>query len=124
MNTENQRISIQTGKTIELIELREILQIKTKDSGTLVQLINGRNLESNKPLKYFDDLLTGHNFFRAHKAHLVNLYHVKKFQKITGTMVLSDLSSVEVAFRKKNLLIRTLCESPLLKRPVEEALAS
>jgi two-component system LytT family response regulator len=61
----------------------------------------------SKTLKEYEDMLSEYKFFRAHQSHLINLSHIKRYEKADGGyLVMSDNSIVPVSFRKKDELMK------------------
>jgi two-component system, LytTR family, response regulator len=66
-------------------------------------LDNGKTVTVSKPLLEYDQLLRDTSFLRIHKSFLVNLLHVKEYQRGEGGIViLSDGAEIEVSRRKKD----------------------
>ena len=60
-------------------------------------------------LKEFDEQLSGHDFFRVHHSHLVNLKDILRYQKGKGgTLTMSDGSEIAVSTRKKEEFLKRL----------------
>jgi len=58
-------------------------------------------------LKEYDDMLSGHGFFRVHRSHLINLHHIKKFEKQDGGyVVLTGDIKVPVSSRSREKLLQ------------------
>jgi two-component system LytT family response regulator len=61
---------------------------------------------TSKPMHEYEALLEDAGFVRIHKSILVNLLHVKEYLRGEGgSVILSNGQEVEVARRKKDLLI-------------------
>ena len=74
---------------------------------SLLYFVDGKRLIVSKTLKEFDELLSPYKFFRTHQSHLVNLNHIKKYEKGDGgSLIMKDNSSVPVSFRKKESLMK------------------
>ena len=62
-----------------------------------------------KTLKEFEELLTGHSFFRIHNSHLINLAFIKSYNKGKGgSVVLTDGTEIEVSSRRKEEFLKRL----------------
>jgi two-component system LytT family response regulator len=63
----------------------------------------------SRSLVEYEEILENYGFFRTHKAHLVNLMHVKSFVKTDGGyLMMSDKSIVPVSRRKKEFVLEKL----------------
>ena len=60
---------------------------------------------SSKNLKEFEQFLEAHGFLRVHHSFLVNLAHIKSFQKEDSSLLLSDDREVPVSQRRKKQLM-------------------
>ena len=61
----------------------------------------------SKTLKEFSEMLVDFGFYRIHQSHLVNLVHVKRYDKAEGgNLVMDDNSIVPVSYRKKEELVK------------------
>jgi two-component system, LytTR family, response regulator len=53
-------------------------------------------------LKDYEEMLPGKEFFRIHKAHLININHINRYIKGEGgEVIMSDGSCLEVSRYKK-----------------------
>ena len=94
------RIGIPTMEGLEFVEMNEIIRCEGDQKYTKVYLTNRTNILSSYNIGEFRRILEHHNFFQCHKSHLVNLNHVRKYNK-EGTLHMWDDSSVPVSKRKK-----------------------
>ncbi len=63
----------------------------------------------SKTLKEIEGLLSDCNFFRVHHSHVINLNHIKNYNKGRGGFVtMKDGSDVEVSTRKKDDFIKRI----------------
>jgi len=107
--TKNQRISITTSKGILLLNENEILHIVADGAYCKINTTDGTSILSSKGLKEMETQLSSDNFFRTHLSHLVNINHIKEFQKEDGgRVVLSNKMSVPVSRRKRPRLLELL----------------
>ena len=63
------------------IYFNEILYIEFKDRKTFLHFITGKVIETNYPLKYWENKLKDHYFAKPYRAYLVNLRHISGFTK-------------------------------------------
>jgi len=78
---------------------------------TIIFLRDKQKITVAKTLKEFEELLIDHNFFRVHNSHLINLFHIKSYNKGKGgTVVMTDNSEVEVSTRRKDDFLKRLTE--------------
>ena len=104
--SKNTTITIPTSNGFEILEIENIIHCKADTSYTYIYTAKNKILVS-KPLKYYDDLLSHHNFFRIHNSHLINVNHVKKYYKGKGgTVTMTNNSSIDVSTRKKEEFLK------------------
>lgn len=58
------------------IYYREIMYIEFFDRKTILHLVNGKNITTNYPLKYWFEQLKNHGFYQSHKSFIVNLEYI------------------------------------------------
>lgn len=105
------KISIPTLDGLVFIEVNDIIRCQSHINYTSIHLKNNQKITVAKTLKEFDELLSDYNFYRVHNSHLINLAHIKKYNKGKGGIVsMSDHSEVEVSSRRKEDLLKKLSE--------------
>ena len=102
-NTVFSKIVLPTSSGYEFVEISDILRCEANSNYATVYLLSGSKIVISRPLKYLDELLEGHGFFRIHQSNLVNLSYLKKYDKNDGGYVtMTDGSRVNVANAKKS----------------------
>jgi two-component system LytT family response regulator len=102
MEGASKRISVPTLHGLEFLQVRDIVRCESDVNYTNIFLKDRQKITVAKTLKEFEELLTDYNFFRVHNSHLINLTHIKKYNKGTGGYVtMADNSEVEVSTRRK-----------------------
>jgi len=65
-----------------------------------------------KTLKEFEELLLDSHFYRVHNSHLINLRHIKSYQKGKGgSVTMVDGSEIEVSTRRKEDFLKEIANS-------------
>ena len=106
---DSKTIAIPTTDGFSFLPISEIVRCQSDINYTHIYSIGGQKITVAKTLKHFDTLLSGYEFFRVHNSHLINLRHVKKYQKGKGGIVtLADGSEIEVSVRRKDLFLQVL----------------
>jgi len=101
-------IAIPTLNGFEIIEIDTIIFCKADTSYTYIYTRNSEILVS-KPLKFYDDLLSENNFYRIHNSHLINISHVKKYNKGKGgSVTMSNNITIDVSTRRKEAFVKLL----------------
>lgn len=95
---------------IDFIIVSEIVYCKASSNYTEFYLANSKKLKATKTLKWIEDLLSEHVFFRVHENCLINLSHIKKYFKggEGGYVLLTGDNEVSVARRRKDEFLKTL----------------
>lgn len=117
-NTSNNRqklarLIVPSLHGFSVVAVDDILHCKAENNYTSIHLRTGEQVLACKPLKEYDELLEGSEFFRVHKSFLVNLQHVRGFLRSDlggGTVMLTGGVSVEVSRRRKDQLVQKLQE--------------
>ncbi len=102
-------IILHTSEEIKKIHIEDIIRCQSNDNYTMFYFTNGKKLLISKTLKYFDRLLSNHNFLRVHQSHLINPKHLKAYvRKDGGYLSMSDHSQVPISVRKKAMVLNFL----------------
>ena len=105
----NKRIALQTSQGVFLHELQTIIRCNSEGNYTSIHFTNAKRLLIGKPLKEYEDILSGFGFERIHHSHIINLNHLVSYlNKDGGYVVLSDNTSLPVSSRKKSQLLKIL----------------
>jgi len=106
---ENKRIILKTADQIYLINVRDILRCESDGNYTYFFTIDGKKILVSTTIKEYEEMLSSFSFFRTHQSHLVNTSFIDRFDKKDGGFVIMrDNSSVPVAVRKKEALLKLL----------------
>jgi two-component system LytT family response regulator len=111
MNSFNndKRLAIPIKEGMMIVQHNEIVRIEADNNYSYFFFVNREKQVVAKSLKFYDNLLSEHNFFRVHQSHLINLRYLKKYLDGEGSMVeLADQVLVPVARSKKKQLIHLL----------------
>jgi len=102
-------LSVMTG--IFIIHTCSIINKSQERSYTIFHLDEKRNVTVSKSLIEYDNLLQDTQFIRIHKSFLINLHHVKEYQRGEGGMVImTDNAEIEVSRRKKEFFMNRMKE--------------
>lgn len=101
---------------LEFIKVADIIRCQAANNYTDFYLTGERKMVATKTLKWVDELLRDHSFFRVHDSHLVNLNHIKSYLKggEGGVVVLTDNYDVDVARRRKDDFLKILAERRMI----------
>jgi len=85
-----QRIALSTGDGLMFVNTTEVIYCQSESNYTYVYLVNGDKVLLARPLKEFEETLSGDRFFRIHNSYLVNLDQIKKFVRSDGGYVVMN----------------------------------
>jgi len=106
-NTTNKKLVLRTLDNVYLVNSRDIIHCRSDDCYTIIKTIEGEKIMVSRVLKEFDELLSDHGFFRIHRSHLVNLQHIKRFDKQEGGhVVMTTDDRIPVSSRSRERLMR------------------
>ena len=107
MNKQHKKIIIKTTENIHLLELKNIISCESDNSYTTINTSEGDHILVSKTLKDYEDMLSDCGFYRVHKSYLINLLHIKRFERQDGGyIVLTNDVKIPVASRKRDELLQ------------------
>ena len=96
------RIGIAMAEKIIFVNISDILYCEASGVYTHIYLHDGKKILASKPLGDFESQLITHKFFRIHHSTLINLNHIKEFQRFNGGyVVMINDAKLEVSHRKR-----------------------
>lgn len=103
MNNPNAfgKISISAMDGIHFVNIKDIVRIEAEDNYSHIYTFPGERMTVAKTIKSYEELLSGVNFFRVHKKHLVNLNFMTKFVKTDSLVIMNDNLKIEVSRRRR-----------------------
>jgi len=103
------RIGIGMADKIVFIHIPDILYCEAQGAYTHVYLKDDKKMFASKSLGEFETQLAGQQFLRIHHHFLINLHHVKEFQRHDGGYVIMDNSKhLEVSQRKRKEFLEAI----------------
>lgn len=103
------KLIVPTMEGYEFLEIQDIVRCEAANNYSYVFLSGGEKHLISKHLKYLEELLEGHGFYRIHQSHLINLKHIAKYVKTDGGyIVMSDGSNVSISRSRKEGFVRML----------------
>lgn len=103
----NSTLCITSVDCLQMIKLNEIIYLSGEGSYTQFHLENNKKTTASKPLKYYEELLPAEFFLRTHQSYVVNKNFIDKYLK-TGVLIMTDLSEIPVALRRKDFVLDQL----------------
>jgi two-component system LytT family response regulator len=105
-NRHKRKIIIRTHDKIYLEEMEQITHLESDGTYTKIFTIDSNTILTSKPLKDYEEMLNGFGFFRLHRSFIINLFHIRRFDKNEGGfVVLTNGHQIPVASRKRDELL-------------------
>ena len=105
------KMCIPSLKGFQVVKLTDIIYCEASTNYTNFHFTGRPLICASKPIHEYETLLSDCGFVRIHKSFLINMEHVKEYQRGEGGyVILSNGDSVEVSRRKKDLLITKMKE--------------
>lgn len=99
---EIRKIALPMSDGLLFVEVDELIVLEAEGSYTHFYLKNGSKILVSKKLKFFEELLEPRpSIYRPHRSYLINLNHIKKYQKGEGTIVMDNNFTVSISRDKK-----------------------
>ncbi|MDX1407386.1 MAG: LytTR family DNA-binding domain-containing protein [Saprospiraceae bacterium] len=93
----------------EFVEIDDVIRCEAANNYTYVFMSGGRKMLVSKHLKYLEELLADHRFYRVHQSHLIHLSHIARYVKADGGyLIMSDGSTVSISRSRKEGFVRLL----------------
>ncbi len=80
----------------------DIVRLEGVKNYTLLHLRNGSTMLSSRTLKVYDEILQESDFLRVHKAHLINMQYLRKYDKSQMQFaVMQNRDVISISRRKR-----------------------
>src|SRR5690606_38933923 len=105
------KLCLPTLKGFIIRKLDEIIYCEAERSYTIFHIVGSKPVIVSKPLIEYESLLNDTSFLRIHKSFLVNLHHVKEYQRGEGgVVIMSNDAEIEISRRKKDQFLLRIKE--------------
>jgi two-component system, LytTR family, response regulator len=105
-NQQEMQLCIPGIKGFQVVELSDIIYCEAENTYTNIHFKDGKKILASRPLMDYEMMLQDALFFRIHKSFLINMKHIKEYQKGEGGFVImSNGKALEVSRRKKETFI-------------------
>ena len=89
-------------KGFQVVQVNDIIYCEAENTYTCIYLQNNRKIMASRPLLDYETLLQDASFVRIHKSYLINMKHLKEYQKGEGGIaIMSNNKELDVSRRKK-----------------------
>lgn len=99
----SRKIPIVVKGDIKFVQIRDIVYFEAFGDGTYIHM-KKEVLESNKPLKYWDEKMGNEHFFQTHKSYIVALRYVNKVE--TNKVSFDCIGDIVLVSRRKNAQLK------------------
>jgi two-component system, LytTR family, response regulator len=89
---------------VKVVKLKEITYFEADNKVTTVFLHAGNKVVSTRPLKEYDELLSGTFFLRTHQSYLLNEFYIDRYHPKERIIYLNDATEIPVSSRKKEMV--------------------
>jgi len=100
-STKSHKIVLQTMDNIFVLEINEIIYISAQGSYTIIHTESNGEMMFSRRLNTFEHLEKENDFYRVHRSFLVNLHKVKKVDKRSLTITLTNGDCVSLSLNNK-----------------------
>lgn len=109
IDKQHKKIILRTTENVYLLNLQEVISCESDDNYTRIYTVGGEKILVSKTLKDYEEMFSGCGFYRVHKSFLINLAHIKRFEKQEGGyIVLTNDLKIPVASRKRDEMLELL----------------
>ncbi len=97
------KIAVRLFEGFVFISIAQIIRCHSDGNYTTIYQVNNEKTVVAKSIKDYEDLLSEHGFYRIHNSDLINLAHIKSYQKEDGGyLTMSDEVKIEISRRRKD----------------------
>jgi two-component system, LytTR family, response regulator len=109
-DTSMQKVGIPVLGGLDFLQVADIILCQSEDNCTNFHLTGKRKILATKTLKWVEELLRDHMFFRVHDSYLINLHHIIKYKRggEGGMVELTEKKEADVSRRKKDSFLKLL----------------
>lgn len=99
------KLLLPTQNGMMFVEYDEVIRVQSSNKYSIVFTADKKQHIVSKPLSRFEEVLLKKGFLRIHDSHIINLNHVKSYNKGKGGEIgMSDGSMIPISVRRKDAL--------------------
>ncbi|RMD69433.1 MAG: DNA-binding response regulator [Bacteroidetes bacterium] len=106
-----ERVVLSTQEEICFVDPDDIIRVEADGNYSRVVVKEGnafRTVVLSQNIGKFEEMLPPVGFFKTHRAHIVNIAHVRRYLRNDSTLLMEDGGTVLVSRRRKNQLLDLL----------------
>ena len=105
------QLCIPSLKGFQVVQVSDVIFCEAENTYTYIHFKDNKKTLASRPLMDYELLLEDSLFFRIHKSTLVNMKHIKEYQKGEGGFVtMTNGKQLEVSRRKKESFVTKMKE--------------
>ncbi len=101
-------IAIATKNEIRVVDLDNILYLKSDSNYTEIHLENGIKIVTSTTLKKYEAKLHTQHFIRVHNSYIINRSHLSSYLHKESIIILRNTQKIPVSRSKKEALLNYL----------------
>ncbi len=99
------KLAIPSENGVSFIDLDEIIFVEASNNYSKIVLIDKKIFTVSKTLKDVQEVLEESHFLRVHRQYIINLNHVKQFNRNEGILMMDNGTHLPIARNQKERLI-------------------
>lgn len=102
-SSTGKRIALPHATGMDFVELNEVAYLQADRSYTDVHMMDGTKYTVSQRLRVYEELLeSNHDFFRVHRAYLINMTLVKSYSRSESIMIMKNNVSIPISRERKS----------------------
>lgn len=103
------KIVLSDSESMHLVDVNDIVWCAAEGSYTRFVLLDNEEILVSKNLKSYEEYMNESRFVRTHHSYLVNVHHIKRFERSEGgSVIMANGATLPVSVRKKDNLMQVL----------------
>lgn len=107
---QKKKLVVQLQNKTLFLDITDIVYLEADSNYTTIFMKNGQSHLTSKTVKFFQEKLTNHNFFRLHQSYLINANYIGEYDKSESNIILTNGKSIPVSKNKKDGLLDILAK--------------
>ncbi len=98
----SRKIKLSVDRKIVFLEPEEIVYCESDGNYCRIFLEDKKEIFMTQKLKYIEELLPDHMFYRVHNSYIINLLKIKEFHKSENYFLLTNNAVIPISRQRKN----------------------
>ena len=123
MRPFNNTIMVRYANGLSVIDINSIVRIQAVSNYSRLFLQDGRHIIVSKVLRQMEYILSGKEFTRIHRSHLVNSARIHSYNALQLKVILDNGDEIKVSRRKLREIRKKYANTPeQVNHPVQQLL--